>query len=90
MIHASVNVKVNLTYFPSHPLSYQRLDSWDSMHPHNMVLHPQNAQIPGLVMTYCPCITSTNQLTMENTSVTSLSLLTICFHHYIHLKEFIL
>ena len=42
-IHASVHVKVDPTYFPCRPLGYQRLDSWDSMHPHNIVLHPQSA-----------------------------------------------
>ena len=31
------------TYFCRHPLGYQRLNNRDSIHPHNIVLHPQSA-----------------------------------------------
>jgi hypothetical protein len=35
-----VHVRVDPTYFPCRPIGYQRLDTWDSLHPHNLVLHP--------------------------------------------------
>jgi hypothetical protein len=48
-IHASVDVKVDPTYFPCRPPGYQRLDSWDSMHPHNISLHPDSPSIEAWI-----------------------------------------
>jgi hypothetical protein len=48
-IHALVDVKVDPTYFPCRPPGYQPLDSWDSMHPHNISLHLDSPSIKAWI-----------------------------------------